>query len=66
MGKVMVTTVPGTENGQQRTVAYVHVRDDGKRICGTVTVTGNRARVRANLAALTQENNVIFEANYEK
>lgn len=67
MGKVMVTTVPGTVDGKgNRTVAYCHVDDRGRREVRTVAVTGDRSRVRAQLSWLTGEDNVVFDRYYER
>ncbi len=62
-----VTTVPGTVDGRgNRTVAYTLIKDDGSRQTLTLAVTGDRNRVRQQLAAYHSipERNIEFDPNY--
>lgn len=62
-----VTTVPGSIRAGARKVAYVLIKDDGTKKSMTSDVSGDRDRVRKQLATLNgiDESDVSFDDHYD-
>lgn len=62
-----LTTVPGSIRQGSRKVTYTFIKDDGTRSVLTQDVSGDRNRVRSQLATFHNipEENISFDPHYD-